>query len=172
MLARMSRTSDVEQIVRVCSEGYRRTYPGLLSAATIENVVRRYYQPDRIRSEIEPDLPVWSGYVVAEDDQGQVAAAGGGGMTSETVGEVFVLYVDPDRRGRGFGSAVLDLLTEQHIGLGATEQWVSVLKNNTKGIPFYQARGFTFVEEVEPWDGTGAAEGARTWRMKRQISKA
>jgi ribosomal protein S18 acetylase RimI-like enzyme len=167
----MSKPSDVEQIVRVCSEGYRRTYPGLLSATTIEDVVRRYYQPDRIRSEIQPDPPGWSGYLVAEDDEGQVAAAGGGGMTGVTVGELFVLYVDPDRRGRGFGSAVLELLTEQQRGLGATEQWVSVQKNNTKGIPFYQARGFTFVEEVEPWDGTGTADGARTWRMRRPIPR-
>jgi GNAT superfamily N-acetyltransferase len=170
MLARMSTDSDVEQIARVCSEGYRRTYPGLLSASTIEDVVARYYQPDRVRSELAPALPGWSGYLVAHDDRGQLGAAGGGGMTSEGVGEVFVLYADPDRRGQGFGTAVLDLLAQQQAGLGALEQWVSVQKGNTMGIPFYQARGFTFVEEIDPWDGTGATDGARTWRMRRQLS--
>ncbi|WP_380176143.1 GNAT family N-acetyltransferase [Kineococcus sp. DHX-1] len=170
MVARMATESDVEAISRICSDGYRRTYPGLLSTATIEDVVVRYYRPERIQSEVAPAPPGWSGYLVAQDESDRVVAAGGGGLTGEGVGEVFVLYVDPDRRGLGFGTAVLDLLTRQQVDAGAVEQWVSVQKGNTMGIPFYEARGFEFVEEVTPWDGTGAAEGALTWRMKRSVA--
>ena len=171
-MARSATPADVEAIARVCGDGYRRTYPALLSPATIEDVVARYYAPDRIRSEIAAAPPGWSGYLVAEDEDGQVVAAGGGGFTAPGVAEVFVLYVDPDRRNRGFGTAVLDLLTQQQIDAGAREQWVSVTKGNTLGLPFYAARGFAFVEEVEPWDGTGAAEGARTWRLRRPLARA
>jgi ribosomal protein S18 acetylase RimI-like enzyme len=168
--ARQATQEDAEVIAAVCSAGYRRTYPGLLSEATIEDVVARYYGVERIRDEVAPAPPGWSGYLVAEDDTGRVVAAGGGGLTDGGAGEVFVLYVDPDLRGRGYGSAVLDLLTRQQVAAGATEQWVSVTKGNTLGIPFYEARGFGVVEEVEPWDGTGAEEGARTLRLRRAIA--
>ena len=161
--------ADAAAIAAVCSAGYRRTYPGLLSTATIEDVVRRYYGVDRVRGDVAPAPPGWSGYLVAEDDDGRVVAAGGGGLTAPAVGEVFVLYVDPDLRGHGHGTAVLDLLTRQQVAAGAREQWVSVTKGNELGLPFYAARGFTFVEEVEPWDGAGAAEGARTWRLRRAV---
>lgn len=156
-------------ISQICSAAYRRTYPGLLSAETIEDVILRYYAPERIRAEVPAAPPGWSGYLVAEDDSGVVVAAGGGGLTAEGLGEVFVLYVDPDRRGAGFGTAVLELLTRQQREAGAVEQWVSVQKGNALGIPFYEARGFVLVEEVPPWDGTGAAEGAVTLRMRRPL---
>ena len=171
--ARPATEADAEAIAAVCSAGYRRTYPGLLAPETIEDVVSRYYDVERVRGEVAPAPPGWSGYLVAtdpDDPAGRVVAAGGGGLTEAGAGEVFVLYVDPDLRGRGYGTAVLDLLTRGQVAAGATEQWVSVTKGNTLGLPFYVARGFAFVEEVEPWDGTGAAEGARTWRLRRPIS--
>lgn len=80
-----------------------------------------------------------------------------------------MLYADPDRRGQGFGTVVLGLLTCEQVSAGAREQCVSVQKGNVLGIPFYEACGFVLVEEVAPWDGTGAGEGARTWRMRRPI---
>lgn len=167
--ARLAVKADVAGIARVCSEGYRRTYPRLLRPETIEGVISRYYEPERIGREIAGDPPAWLGYVVAEGEDGQVTAAGGGGLTAEDTGELFVLYTDPDKRGRGYGSAVLDVVTQQQVALGAREQWVSVMKGNDLAIPFYESRGFAVVEEVEPWDGTGVVEGARSLRMKRSL---
>jgi len=92
-------------------------------------------------------------------------------MTGDSVGEVFVLYVDPNRRGRGFGTAVPELLIRQQAHLGAVDQWVSVLAGKALGIPFYKTRGFEFVEEVTPWDGATAAGGGLTWRMRRQVPR-
>ncbi len=166
---RSATKADVAGIARVCSEGYRRTYPSLLRPSTIEDVISRYYEPERVEHEIREDPPAWLGYVVAEGDDGQVAAAGGGGLTAEETGELFVLYTDPDKRGRGYGGAVLDFVTQQQVALGAREQWVSVMKGNDLAIPFYEHRGFAVVEEVEPWDGTGVEEGARSLRMKRLL---
>ncbi len=63
-------------------------------------------------------------------------------MISPGVGEVFVLYVDPQRRGSGIGTALLEAITNQQRKSGAKEQWVSVEAKNDKGLPFYEARGF------------------------------
>lgn len=168
--ARMATEQDVEAISRICSQGYRQTYPDLLSRDAIEAVIAKYYSLDRIRTEIPPAMPHWSGYIVVEDEQKQVVAAGGGGLSSATVGELYVLYADPNRRGQGFGSAVLDLLTRQQVAAGATEQWVSVQKGNNLGIPFYLARGFEKVEETASWDEILSTEGVLSLRMRRSIS--
>ncbi|WP_306454056.1 N-acetyltransferase [Evansella halocellulosilytica] len=42
---------------------------------------------------------------------------------------------------------ILEAITNQQIKFGAKEQWVSVKKGNGKGIPFYEAKGFTFKHE-------------------------
>ncbi|WP_238544885.1 N-acetyltransferase [Geomicrobium sp. JCM 19039] len=70
--------------------------------------------------------------------------AGGGGMQSDGRSEVYVLYLDPNRRNEGIGSKILAEITTQQLNLGATEQWVSVQEGNQKGIPFYEAKGFHY----------------------------
>ncbi|WP_338035672.1 GNAT family N-acetyltransferase [Halalkalibacterium halodurans] len=57
-------------------------------------------------------------------------------MTADHVGEIFVLYMDPVRRGEGVGTKLLEAITAQQKEFGAMEQWVSVAKGNEKGIPF------------------------------------
>ncbi|WP_329610095.1 GNAT family N-acetyltransferase [Pseudalkalibacillus berkeleyi] len=63
-------------------------------------------------------------------------------MTGEDAGEVYVLYMDPNRRGEGVGTKLLAAITDQQVKFGAKFQWVSVQKGNAKGIPFYEAKGF------------------------------
>ena len=64
-------------------------------------------------------------------------------MLDETNGEIYVFYVDPDNRGAGIGSRLLDYYTKvQKHTYGAERQWVSVAKGNKYGIPFYETKGF------------------------------
>ncbi|MBU5466185.1 GNAT family N-acetyltransferase [Virgibacillus sp. MSJ-26] len=130
----------VEGISRVCSEGCLDTYKGIRS---YENILRNnkvFYNHDRILAELE-EKDGWDGYFVALDE-GIVVGAIGGGMTGQHRSEVFVLYLDPARRGEGIGTQLLNYLTDVQKEKGSTEQWVSVQKGNNKGIPFYEARGF------------------------------
>jgi ribosomal protein S18 acetylase RimI-like enzyme len=62
-------------------------------------------------------------------------------MINDTAGEVFVLYLGPNRRNEGIGTMLLEAITKQQKEeYNASEQWVSVQKGNEKGIPFYEAR--------------------------------
>jgi len=81
---------------------------------------------------------------VALNDNSEVAGVIGGGITEVSVGEIFVFYVDETYRYKGIGRLLLEALTKEHKDKGVTEQWVSVQKNNYKGIPFYKARDFVF----------------------------
>ncbi len=141
MHARKAAPSDVETICRICADAWRETYRELYSRERIDKVIAEFYSPDRVRAELEPG-EAWDGWWVAEDDAGTVVAAGGGGITGPQVGEIYVLYADPARRGKGARTAILEAITHEQRAQGATEQSVAVAEGNEKGIPFYEARGF------------------------------
>jgi GNAT superfamily N-acetyltransferase len=148
--------SHVHGIAKVCSDGYRATYGETHSKEYIERIISEFYNTDRIVDEVTKTSRYWGGYFVALDNN-EVVGAGGGGMINDTAGEVFVLYLDPNRRNEGIGTMLLEVITKQQKEeYNASEQWVSVQKGNEKGIPFYEARGFIFQHEQ---NGYGNADG-------------
>lgn len=152
---RLARPAESGQICEVCTEGFTASSAGILPPETIRRQVRTYYSPARVRSEVESagTSPAWQGYVVAVDPDGRVLGAAGGGVREGSVGQVYVLYLRLDLRGRGIGTALLDFVTEQQKQAGAHEQWVSVTEGNDLGIPFYLARGFAERNRVPFVDG-------------------
>jgi ribosomal protein S18 acetylase RimI-like enzyme len=156
--------ADVPGISRVCSAGYRATYPGLLTDDEIEATIAEWYSLDRIYQDVvHPEG--WNGWWVALDDQ-TVVGAGGGAFIAPASSELYVLYIDSQRRGEGFGTALLDAITDELYQQGAREQWVAVTPNNQKGIPFYEARGFV-VRGTRPAYGNTFQEGRQSllyWR--------
>jgi ribosomal protein S18 acetylase RimI-like enzyme len=166
IVVRPAEAADAEDIARVCAEGWRDTYRGLYAPERIEAVIAEYYTPERIRGEMRA-REGWDGWLVALDD-GAVVGAGGGGMIEPGAGEVFVLYLDPARRREGIGTLLLDAITEQQLAHGAREQWVSVEPDNSKGLPFYEARGFEVRGERPAW-GTAPEEGRVSLRLVRRL---
>ncbi|MBY7142786.1 GNAT family N-acetyltransferase [Virgibacillus sp. NKC19-3] len=145
----------VEGIAKVCIDSYWATYAELVPSTYINRMINEFYTPERIISEVTTTSSQWNGWIVAVDD-GNVVGAGAGGMISENHGELFVLYLDPQRRKEGIGSMLLDAITKELMKYGAKEQWVSVTKGNDKGIPFYEAKGFHFIHEQDEY---GVVEG-------------
>ncbi|OFI45774.1 GNAT family N-acetyltransferase [Floricoccus penangensis] len=160
-----ARPEHVEGIVSVCSDGYRATYVDLHTQEYIEKVISDFYNDERVLKEVENSSKDWGGYFVALDGD-QVVGAAGGGMTGDETGELFVIYLDPTRRNEGIGSLLLEAVTDQQKDWGVTTQWVSVVKENQKGIPFYEARGFIFQAEQDNWLD---AKATKTLRYKREI---
>jgi GNAT superfamily N-acetyltransferase len=144
---RLASQQDVDAICRVCETGYRFVTEPLVPKALVDEKVAEFYVPARVVGEVDPARFTrhWQGYVVAELD-GEVVGAAGGGMVGEDVGQLYVIYLALDRRGGGIGTALLDAVTRQQVGLGATRQLVAVLADNAYGVPFYLARGFREVE--------------------------
>jgi GNAT superfamily N-acetyltransferase len=148
--------SHVQGIAKVCSDGYRATYSETHSKEYIERIISEFYNTARILNEVTKTSRYWGGYFVTVEND-QVVGAGGGGMVNDTAGEVFVLYLDPNRRNEGIGTKLLEAISnQQKEEFNASEQWVSVQKGNEKGIPFYEARGFIFQHEQT---GYGNADG-------------
>lgn len=142
----------IEGISRVCCEGCLDTYQGIRSIENIKRNNQRFYNYGRLFGELS-EGDGWDGYIVAVDGR-EVVGAIGGGMIDKDKSEVFVLYLDPDRRGEGIGTKLLKFLSDIQREKGAIEQWVSVQEGNMKGIPFYEARGFSKVTEKLAYSNT------------------
>ena len=162
---RKANLSDVQGIIRVCSDAYRTTYPGLLPQRYIEKIIGDFYYEERIRNEIVTTGHEWNGWYVALEN-GEIVGAGGGGFLGETVAELFVLYLDPARKREGIGSRLLESITAEQIRRGAKEQWVSVAKDNVMAIPFYEAVGFQY-QGRQPAYGLPEEEGFVSLRYRR-----
>ncbi|UOR10948.1 GNAT family N-acetyltransferase [Halobacillus amylolyticus] len=109
----------------------------------LEEVIGKWYTEERIAKGIVDVGREWNGWFVAQQG-GEMLGSIGGGMHDEITSEVYVLYLHPGKRNGGIGTKLLEILTEVQRGYGATEQWVSVLKGNHYGFPFYEASGFPF----------------------------
>ncbi|UTE78523.1 GNAT family N-acetyltransferase [Rossellomorea sp. KS-H15a] len=154
-------------IKKVCSEGYWATYRDIYTKEYIERVIEEFYNEERILKEVTTSDRNWGGYFVALENS-EVIGAGGGGMISENEGELYVLYLDPNRRNEGIGTRLLDAITQQQKEeFHAGKQWVSVQKGNQKGIPFYEAKGFVY-ESEQPVYGNEQGE-YRSLRYSRFI---
>ena len=160
-------SNHVEGIVKVCTEGYWATYSDIYSREYIETVIRDFYNYERILNEVIHLSKEWGGYFVALEND-EVVVAGGGGMISDTSGELFVIYLNPNRRNEGIGTLLLNAITNQQKEFGAIEQWVSVQEGNHKGIPFYEAKGFQFQYEQKGYKNT-EGKSYISLRYKRQI---
>ena len=167
-IIRMAQPGDEDAIAKVCCDGQWFTYSDMYTTEEIEEIIAKYYVPSRISGEITDLSTEWNGYYVAEVE-GEIAGAIGGGMTGEGIAEIYVLYLNPQKRNRKIGTQLLEAYTElQKKEYGAKEQWVSVAKNNGKGIPFYEAKGFKFVEEQISYD-MDPERGHISLRYKRNL---
>lgn len=159
--------TDAQGIARVCSDAYRATYPGLLPQRYIEKIIDDFYYEERIQTEILNTDFGWNGWFVASED-GRVLGAGGGGMIDQDCAELFVLYLDPQRKRQGIGSRLLESITADQIQRGAKEQWVSVAKENAAAISFYEAVGFRY-QGQQPAYGIPEEEGIFSLRYRRRL---
>jgi len=147
IIIRQAQPGDEDAIANVCSTCQWSTYEAIYTKEEITEIIEKYYTPARISKEITEISTEWHGYYVAEVE-GQIIGAIGGGMTEKGIAEIYVLYLQPEKRNRHIGTQLLEAYTKIQIDTyEAKEQWVSVAKNNDKGIPFYEAKGFHFVEE-------------------------
>lgn len=140
-IVRKAGPEDVSGIARVCREGWKATYEYLEDEEYVNQVIEEYYNEARILKEVTEFSDYWHGYFVAKENE-QVVGAIGGGTTGEKIGEIFVFYMDPVKRNMGIGSQLLNYYTNYQKKLGIKEQWLSAQKDNEKGIPFYEAKGF------------------------------
>lgn len=147
---RFATEEDAKSISNICSKAWKVTYANIYSKDYIGKVIDEFYNVERIAKESSESSSYWHGYIVAYEGK-KILGCIGGAIEGET-GSIYVLYVDPDHKGKGVGSALLEFLTDhQKENYGITRQEVFVTTGNMMGIPFYEKKGFELVGVIPNW---------------------
>lgn len=134
--------ADVPVLERLLTDAWRQTYRKLYTTAYIERVIEEFYNPARLIDEVTHFSKAWSGYYVYEVAN-KIVGCIGGGIEAEGVGSIYVLYLDPTEKRKGYGSQLLNHFTlMQKQTEDISTQTVSVAEYNQMGLPFYYKMGF------------------------------
>jgi ribosomal protein S18 acetylase RimI-like enzyme len=134
--------ADVDAVAEIHVRTWRVAYAGIVP----DDVLDALDPAENARMRRARPVPAGAATIVADD--GRVvgfAAAGphrdGGG------GELYAIYVDPDRWGNGAGRALFDGARDHLRAQGFTEMVLWVLEENHDSRRFYERMGME-------WDGT------------------
>lgn len=149
---------DVPEIERVARDAWHDTYDDILGSDAVDTKLDEWYDPGALRESITDRRGVF--FVAGEDPVGFAQATPG-----DDVWHLGRIYVDPDRRGEGIGTALLDRVETALDERGVTRYELAVLSENEIGIGFYESRGFERFDErtVE----LAGVETTEYWYRKR-----
>lgn len=143
MTIRVATVEDAEQIAAVHVQSWQGAYCGLLPDDFLNNlsVERRITQWQNILADPAKIVPVY-------EDEGQVVGFVSYGrcrdedLDQDKTGEIYAIYLLPDRWGRGLGAALMQdgLIRLQKQGYKSVSLWV--LAGNERAIHFYEQFGF------------------------------
>jgi len=158
---------DAAEASRMHARTWKLSYRGLVPDALLDGLDPARWENGWRRGfeSMDPTRVVH----VAEIDGRIVGFAGGGrarpGAPPGYVGEVYALYVDPERQGHGIGRALLRSAAEGLVERGLTPIVIWTLFDNPQSRGFYGSRGGQVVgERTEPFDGYTLHEVAYGWR--------
>jgi ribosomal protein S18 acetylase RimI-like enzyme len=134
---------DVEAIRAIARESWEHDYPGILSSESLQAGVEDWYSPQRVR-----DAVTWAraDLLVARLDGTVVGFAHAVHDFDRAEGNLLRLYVHPDHRGDGYGTALLEAVRDAQVDRGASHLRAMVLAENDPGNAFYERFGFERVE--------------------------
>lgn len=135
---------DIAGIQRVARRGWTATYGDFLPETAIDAILADWYAPEQLEPSITAENTV---YLVAETDD--IAGYASAAPTANEEGQLYAIYIDPDRWNDGIGTGLLDSILERLEERGVRRLRVEVLADNTVGIPFYESRGFERTTERE-----------------------
>jgi len=160
---RAARPGDARTIARLDVETWRTTYAGMLSTAYLVGLSER-------RRELG-----WRGVIlreprdvrVAVDERGAIVGFGSCGPNRgepSFAGEVFTLYVAPDRQNQGIGRRLLVALFRRLVAVGRRSAIVWVLRDNPSRFFYERLGGHQVSRRALPVGGAAVDALAYGWR--------
>lgn len=151
MSIRRANPSDASGIAEVHVAAWRSAYRGLLPDEVLDRLA-----VEKVEARWKERLArAWDHMFIAQEDAPNGAPGGGhivgfagcGAVQDEeaegeAVGEIYVVYVHPEKWRQGYGAALLDeaLAALRDDGFAQAILWV--LRDNRQAIAFYEAMGF------------------------------
>ncbi len=168
-MVREAQLADAEAIAALHLRTWQIAYRGLVP----DDVLDAFDVGEWIthRRERLPDPSIHVFVAEADGEVGGFVAVGpsrDGDMTGE--GELYALYVDPKRWGRGLGRALIDAAEGRMRDLGFHEAGLWVLEANARARRFYELAGWSLDEPARKLLATGFARGLTEVRYRRRLA--
>ena len=152
---RDARLADAVRINAIRVRSWRATYRGHLPDALLDALDAKRRDRDLVR-DLAEDNPRRA-FVVAEGGRGPVkkvvgfaglweaddGSLGGVDGSGDDVARLYMIYVDPDWLGHGYGRALHDEVVARAAALGYRRALLWVLPSNERARRFYEGRGWT-----------------------------
>ena len=137
-LRRIESEADIVEVARLAREIWEEHYVPIIGQAQVD------YMLDKFQSEKAIDDQLAHGYeyylaVSNGRSSGYVALAHD---PDESTLMISKIYVQKAHRGRGYGKKMLELAEELCRERGAARLWLTVNKNNSQSIAWYERMGF------------------------------
>ena len=150
--------ADADEIGRVHATTWRAAYTGVLPEAAFDVAERRRWW----RQALSREQPQRSAVFVAEAD-GEIAgfaSVGAARDEPDSVGELYAIYVDPQRWGTGAGRTLIERAEESLRASRFAEAVLWVLEGNERAERFYRAAGWALDggRKVEEFQGAELTE--------------
>ena len=121
-----------------------RVYPGIISEAQIDYMLRQRYDLDVLRADVEKGMC----YALIHSDDQNVGFIAFEPRTHEDEAFLHKLYVLPETAGQGMGAAALNWVSEQAASHELKRLRLFVNKHNVRAVRAYLRNGFIFDRDV------------------------
>ena len=141
------RTADVDDISMIGWLAYQVwpvAYGDILTKDQLEYMLTLIYSPESLKKQMEQGHK----FLIAELDTSPVGFASYSQIQNDGIFKLHKLYVLPGLHGKGLGKALLDIVTENVIALGAKTLRLNMNRHN-KAKQFYERNGFIIIKEED-----------------------
>jgi diamine N-acetyltransferase len=130
--------ADISAIRHLAQRIWRAHYPEVIGTAQTEYMLGKFYSEESLRQQMAEGQEFW----LVQDAAEPGGPLGFLAVSDKGEGQFFLhkFYLDNERRGRGLGKIVFDLLLARCAGL--RELRLTVNRQNFKSINFYFRIGF------------------------------
>jgi ribosomal protein S18 acetylase RimI-like enzyme len=151
LIKRVSSPSLIETTVQLANKIWNQHYVPIIGQAQVDYMLDKFQSAEAISNQIENGYEYFiifyhknpTGYLalIPNDKEKKL-------MISK-------IYIDSDFRGLGLGSKLIDFTIETSKKGAFESIWLTVNKNNTKTIEWYQKNGFSIKEKLKMDIGNG-----------------
>ena len=152
MVVRSARHDDIPAIMALHERCWRISYAGLADADA------KFARPASERMRLWEELLPRTWVVLAGDEAVAGFVVTGPSRDAdapERTGEIYALYVDPDRQGSGYGAALVERARAELAGEGFSRVTLWTFQHNPASRGFYERLGFLH-DGTETSDEDGA----------------
>ena len=151
LIKQVTSSQDIKTVAQLAHDIWTQHYVPIIGKDQVDYMLDKFQDAEAIKHQIETGYEYFliyheeipSGYLALVPD------------VNEKRMMISKIYVDSRFRGLNLGSKFLDFSIEKARNGTFNSIWLTVNKNNTKSIEWYQSKGFSIKENIEIDIGNG-----------------